>query len=569
MLALASSIWTQGIDGDRSPRILVVDDDPEIIELVQHILEDSECELVPQFSGEEAWELLLVTQDTPGGEFDLILLDVMMVGMDGYELCERIKQHEQLRFTPVLMMTALSSVDNKTLGLGVGADDYITKPFDPRELLARVGALLRIRLMERELRQRNRELATLNAINQSVTSSLDPDQILANAMQGISEIASVEASFLVLIDQESDEKTVAQYFMRNAKTDAGALCVHDGIVDDVIESHQPVLVDDMHGDSRFSRQPAPAVRSALCVPLFIKDRVVGVIQAVNKLNGRFNDNDRSLFLSIAASVAAAIENARLYSELADFAWELERSQAQLIQAEKMAAVGRLAASIAHEINNPLQAIHNSLHLTLHPALSEEKRDRYLGMAQEEVERLIDIVRRLLEFYRPSRGQRSVANVNQVIENMLALMNKRLQHEHIQVETHLATDLPPLHVVPDQLAQVFLNIVINAVEAMPDHGQLTIHTKESADGEWIRIIFTDNGPGMDEQTRASIFEPFFTTKGTGTGLGLAISYGIIERHAGEIKVDSAPGAGSVFTISLPVIHVTQLGEDGNEHGAISS
>ncbi len=111
--------------------------------------------------------------------------------------------------------------------------------------------------------------------------------------------------------------------------------------------------------------------------------------------------------------------------------------------------------------------------------------------------------------------------------------------------------------------------LRRVEAMPDSGRLTIHTRESDDGEWIYIIFTDNGPGMDEQTRASIFEPFFTTKSTGTGLGLAISYGIIERHAGEIKVDSAPGAGSVFTVSLPVTDVTQLGEDGNEHGAISS
>jgi signal transduction histidine kinase/CheY-like chemotaxis protein len=559
--------WTQSVDGDRSPRILIVDDDPEIIELVEHILEDSDCEVVPQFSGEEAWELLLACQNTPGDEFDLVLLDVMMVGMNGYELCERIKKHERLRFTPVLMMTALASVDDKTLGLGVGADDYITKPFDPRELLARVGAMLRIRLMERELRRRNRELATLNTINQNVTSSLDPDQILANTMQGIGEIASVEAGFLVLIDQESGEKTVAQYFTRDPRADADAIDVHYGIVDHVIENCQPVLINDALEAAHFSRQPATAVHSALCVPLFVKDQVVGVIQVVNKLNGQFNKNDQALFLSIAASVAAAIENARLYSELSDFAWELERSQAQLVQAEKMAAVGRLAASIAHEINNPLQAIHNSLHLTLRPALSAEKRARYLAMAQEEVERLIDIVRRLLEFYRPSRGRRSMANVNQVVENVLALMNKRLQHEHVVVETHLSPDLPPLRVVPDQLAQVFLNIVINAVEAMPDGGRLAIHTEESADGAWV--TFADNGPGMDEETKANIFEPFFTTKSTGTGLGLAISYGIIERHEGEIQVDSAPGAGSVFTVCLPTSDVTQLGEDGNKHGSVSS
>jgi signal transduction histidine kinase len=568
MSTLGSLTWTQSAEGDKPPRILVVDDDPEIIELVQHILEDSDCEVVAQFSAEEAWELLLAGQGSPADEFDLVLLDVMMVGMNGYELCGHIKKHERLRFTPVLMMTALSSVDDKTLGLGVGADDYITKPFDPRELLARVDAMLRIRLMERELRRRNRELATLNAINQSVTSSLDPDQILANTMQGIDEIASVEAGFLVLIDQESGERTVAQYFARGAQAGADAIQVHYGIVDWVIENQQPILANDVQGDARFVQGAGAAVCSASCVPLFVKDQVVGVIQVVNKLNGQFNANDQDLFRSIAASVAAAIENARLYSELSDFAWELERSQAQLIQAEKMAAVGRLAASIAHEINNPLQAIHNSLHLTLRPTLSEEKRARYLAMAQEEVERLIDIVRRLLEFYRPSRGRRAVANVNQVIENVLALMNKRIQHQHVLVETNLSPDLPLLHVVPDQLAQVFLNIVINAVEAMSDDGRLVIHTRISDGGDWVQITFADNGPGMDEQTKASIFEPFFTTKSTGTGLGLAISYGIIERHNGEIQVDSAAGAGSIFTVRLPVADVTRSGEDGNEYGAIS-
>jgi signal transduction histidine kinase/CheY-like chemotaxis protein len=556
MEALGSWLWTNGLDGDQLPRILIVDDDPEIIELVQHLLEDSPCEVVPQFSGDEAWELLQASQDTPDGEFDLILLDVMMAGMNGYELCKLIKADEQLRFTPVLMMTALSSVNDKAHGLGIGADDYITKPFDPRELLARVGAMLRIRHMEQELRQRNRELATLNAINQGVTSSLDLAQILANAMQGIGEIVSVDAGFLFLTDPYTGELIVSQQFTRDAAANPDINIAHYDIAEYAINSHDPLVINDVSGDPRFSDQPVSAVRSALCIPLITKEEVVGAIQVVNKLSGQFDENDKALLLSIAASVAAAIENARLYNELADFARELERSQAQLIQAEKMAAVGRLAASIAHEINNPLQAIHNSLHLTLRPTLPGEKRARFLAMAQEEVERLIDIVRRLLEFYRPSRGKRAVADVKQVIENVLALTNKRLQHGRISVETHLAPDLPALQVIPDQLAQVFLNIVINAIEAMPDGGRLTINAAKSTDNKWERITFTDTGPGMSEETRAGIFEPFFTTKDTGTGLGLAISYGIIERHGGQIEVDSTPGAGSTFAVHLPINHMAR-------------
>ena len=259
MAAWDSSFWTHNLDGYRSPRILLVDDDPEMIELVTHILEDNDFDVVPQFSGEEAWQALLDFQDQPEDEVDLVLLDVMMTGMDGYELCERIKQHDQLRFTPVLMMTALSSVDDKTLGLGVGADDYITKPFDPRELLARIGAMLRIRRMEQELRQRNRELATLNALNQSVASSLDLHQILANAMQGVSELANVEAGFLVLIDPKSAERVVSQHFARKPRFDLAARVAHYEIVEKVIECGQPLLINDVPGDPRFSRQPDLAV----------------------------------------------------------------------------------------------------------------------------------------------------------------------------------------------------------------------------------------------------------------------------------------------------------------------
>ena len=125
-----------------------------------------------------------------------------------------------------------------------------------------------------------------------------------------------------------------------------------------------------------------------------------------------------------------------------------------------------------------------------------------------------------------------------------------------MKTQLAPDLPLLRVVPDQLAQVFLNIVINAVEAMPDGGLLTIRAAKTRDGKSVYVTFTDNGPGIDEQTKTSIFEPFFTTKHTGTGLGLAISYGIVERHGGQIEVKSKPGAGSTFSVRLPLSNGAQ-------------
>ena len=176
------------------------------------------------------------------------------------------------------------------------------------------------------------------------------------------------------------------------------------------------------------------LRNLLAVPLIVQGRVQGVIVVINRSGGAFTSDDLELLQFLAGAVAVAAENARLYGELADFARELERSQAQLIRAEKLAATGRLAASLAHEINNPLQAIHNCLHLVVDRPLTAEKKKYYLGLAQAEVERLITLVQRTLEFYRPSQGRLAATNVNRLIENVLALSNERLEHGRVQVRT---------------------------------------------------------------------------------------------------------------------------------------
>jgi two-component system NtrC family sensor kinase len=290
-------------------------------------------------------------------------------------------------------------------------------------------------------------------------------------------------------------------------------------------------------------------RNLLAVPLIVQGRVQGVIVVINRAGGAFTSDDLELLQFLAGAVAVAAENARLYSELADFARELERSQAQLIQAEKLAATGRLAASLAHEINNPLQAIHNCLHLVVDRPLTEEKKEYYLGLAQAEVERLITLVQRTLEFYRPSQGRPIATQVNRLIENVLALSNKRLEHGRVQVRTQLQPDVTPITAVPDQLTQVFLNLIVNAVEAMPEGGTLTI--RSTLHDSQLAIEVQDTGQGLtpDEVTR--IFEPFYTTKAGGTGLGLAVSYGIIQQHGGRIEVQSMPGQGTTFTVLLPL------------------
>jgi two-component system NtrC family sensor kinase len=541
-----------------TPRILIVEDDAEMVELMQSMLALVRCQVEVAYSGEEALSLLR-REAAAGHEVDLVLLDIMVPEMDGYEVIARVKADPVLRNTSIIMTTALDSISNKTLGLGLGADDYLTKPFDPQELLARIDAVMRIRRSEQALRRRNQELSALVEINRMVTSSLELDEVLEATMQGIREILQVEAGSLVLVDEEIGGVVFRRTFSSGQGWIAGrTIQPEEGIVGYVAQSGESRLVNDVERDPDFSaevdEEAGFTARAILCVPLKIRDQVIGAIEVINRLDGAFTEQDLELLEAMAASVAVAVDNANLYSELADFAKELERSQAQLVQAEKMAAIGRLAASIAHEINNPLQSIHNSLHLSLHDGLGEDKRLRYLGMAQAEVQRLIEIVQRMLDFYRPSRGGMVPTDVNGIVENVLALAQKRLQHGGVRVHTYLAPDLPLVPMVSDQITQVFLNIVINAVEAMPSGGDLRLETVLSEDGEWVLAYFHDTGPGMSSEQIAHLFEPFYTTKPDGTGLGLAISYGIVERHGGTIEVSSQPGQGVTFVVKLPVHRV---------------
>jgi signal transduction histidine kinase len=237
------------------------------------------------------------------------------------------------------------------------------------------------------------------------------------------------------------------------------------------------------------------------------------------------------------------------AELIALTRELERSQAQLVQSEKMAAAGRLAASLAHEINNPLQAIHNCLTLAQRFPLEVDEHSDFLALAGEEVERLINLVRRILEFVRPSRGHRTLVSVNDLIEHVVALTQNKLQHSDVELHLDLTPELVPVQVVADQISQVVLNLIVNAIEAMPDGGQLELASRQV--GEWVEILVKDSGPGLSKKQIDHLFEPFFTTKPAGTGLGLAISFGIVERHGGTIQVTSDDETGAVFAVRLPV------------------
>ncbi len=241
--------------------------------------------------------------------------------------------------------------------------------------------------------------------------------------------------------------------------------------------------------------------------------------------------------------------------------ELERRtlEQQLFESEKLAAVGRLAAATAHEINNPLEAIKNALYLLVSRTAEDDPNRKFLEIASRETQRVSTIMRQMLGFYRPV-VEKSITDVNQALTDALALLDRHLRQARVSVRPALDPSLPSILASADQLKQVFLNLLLNARDAMPEGGTIRITTRMTRetdaefieDGHRLLVQFQDNGSGISEEHLRHIFEPFFSTKSEtkGTGLGLWVSLGIVRQHGGQLKVQSRPGRGTTFTVALP-------------------
>jgi two-component system NtrC family sensor kinase len=230
---------------------------------------------------------------------------------------------------------------------------------------------------------------------------------------------------------------------------------------------------------------------------------------------------------------------------------LRRTQEQLLQSEKLAAMGRLTSQIAHELNNPLYGIMNTLELLKTEISPESKRRKVLEMALSETVRLSDLLRKMLSFSKPDQEERQVVDLNTVLDEILLLHEKQLQENDIKIKTSFANTLPQINASKNQLRQVFLNLVANARDAMPNGGTLSVKTESDKDN--VNIKISDTGVGIQEEHIKKIFDSFFTTKDTvkGVGLGLSVCYGFIKDHGGDIEVKSKVNEGTTFRITFPV------------------
>jgi two-component system, NtrC family, sensor kinase len=412
-----------------------------------------------------------------------------------------------------------------------------------------------------DLSQRARELTALDNASRAVTSSLDLKQVLATIIREIQELLKADRAAVLLRDATSDDLVFAAAVGENSEKLIGTrLSINHGIAGWVARERQSALVQEAYRDPRFwssaDARTGYLTHSVVAVPIKYREAVWGVIEAINKRDGVFSERDREMLETLAGSAASAIENARLYQAEREQTQRLKESQARLIHAEKMSALGRLAASLTHEINNPLQAIRSGLaliqaELNETTDLAEVQHD--LQIIDQEVKRISDLMLRLREFSRPVELETRPTDLRALFDTILGLIGKQMQVHRIQVKIEWDPAVPTVLASPDRLTQVFMNLVLNAIDAMPDGGLLTIFAavdRSRADSPVICIAVADTGSGIAPEALPRIFEPFFTTKQDGTGLGLAISFEIVKSLGGEITVASQPGAGTTFTVVLP-------------------
>jgi PAS domain S-box-containing protein len=323
----------------------------------------------------------------------------------------------------------------------------------------------------------------------------------------------------------------------------------EGVAGRVLESGRPLAVDDYNRwEGRLKDYDKDF--AILGVPICWGDRPLGVLTVADGAPRSFSPADVALLERFAPLAAAALENNHLLHDLQQQMDKLKEAQAQLIQAAKLAAVGELAAGVAHELNNPLTSIMGFAELLLHDTPADAPARHDLEVIAKQAARARDIVRNLLGFARQTKPQRVPASVNQVFQQTMDLVRQLIEKSRIDIVEEYASDIGLLTLDSGQMKQVFLNLITNAAHAMPLGGTMRVRT--ACESGEVAISISDTGEGIPPEIQEHIFEPFFTTKpvGQGTGLGLSVSLGIIQAHAGRITVESRAGQGSTFTVWLP-------------------
>jgi signal transduction histidine kinase/DNA-binding NarL/FixJ family response regulator len=509
--------------------ILLVDDRPENLLALEAILESPEHRLVKAHSGEEALKCLL------SGEFAVILLDVHMPGMDGFETARLIKEREKNRHTPIIFVTAISKEERFVFqGYSTGAVDYIFKPFAPEILKVKVGVFVELFNTARQLKDNYKRLQRVEEEVRKEKERLHliienvAEPILVTGADAQKETLLMNERMKAFLDEQSDLKARGVEAINRNNLIFGAF------VAPLILDGSEMRKEELTMEDPVSHQKVPF-------------RVTAV---------KIRDAQKKVF-----GVVSIFHNLTELREL-----ERRRLEKEFFEMEKMAALGRLAAAMAHEINNPLEAILNSIYLIASKTSPQDQNYPFLKIAEKEIERISRMIQEMLGFYRA--GRVISVEVNLVLKEVIDLVEGDLNKRGIQVVRQLGAT-PKVKGSADQLKQVFLNLILNARNAMDSEtargGVLTLTTRfvKKENGSFVEIEIKDTGRGIPKEALFQIFEPFYTSQRArkGSGLGLWVSQEIVNTLHGAIHVESEEGTGTTFTVAIPA--QAELKEEGRD------
>lgn len=415
------------------------------------------------------------------------------------------------------------------------------------------------------LRVQNQRLNALIAISTAISSSLELDEVLDVATERIKELIGSDCIRIYLLDREQGVLSLSAYkglsdrFVQHPHIRLRKL--GDGYLGKVIQTGDIKVVDNISNsnDKYANYLVREGFRSTAYIPLMAKGEPVGVMVVSSREMFQFKEDYLDFLLSIGSQIGVAVHNAELHDRVKKAYESLQNAQEQIVRSEKMVSLGKMSASIAHEINNPLAAVLTYVKLLMRlnesGKIKTNRKDdinRYLHLMESELTRCGDIVKNLLSFSRQSKGEIKEHQVSEIINKALSIINHDLQLKGINVIKEIDPEVPHVSCDLRQMQQAVLNLLINASEAMEQGGTIIVRAGESKRQGFVYIEVEDTGCGIPKEHLDKIFEPFFTTKddGKGVGLGLSVTYAIVMKHGGMIDVESQEGKGARFIINLP-------------------
>ncbi len=416
----------------------------------------------------------------------------------------------------------------------------------------------RTRRSQWEAENRARQLASLNELTRALTSSIERSQVYEALYTQIQKGVELDAFAVGFYDFHAHQVKFGFVRVGERALSAYVRSASEPVLSRLLLAQGPVVLDpNRDRDAIAGLHPSQQLAGAAgitAIPIILGERTIGL----TLLGPRqpLSTQDLDLLFTMASQAAVALEKAQLFESLQMQMATLEQTQLQLLQSAKLATIGELAAFIAHEINNPLTSVLGYASLILSETGPDDPKRGDLEVIEKEALRARAIVRDLLGYARQTDSVLEQTHVNAAIESVLPLAKRRAEMHQVTISSRLDPSLPSILADVSQLKQVFINILNNAIDAMPQGGEVEVSTREvtaNGIGPRVEIAFQDQGVGIPAEHLSKIFDPFFTTKeaGKGTGLGLPITKRIVERHGGSIEVTSEEGRGTRFTIQLPV------------------